>query len=60
MKKEHHKESIIKYIINKQINKDIKEAGCRIIVNYFGLQVVEVEDLFAQPLKQDVGDKKEI
>ena len=47
-------------IYYKQINKDIKEAGCRIIVNYFGLQVVEVEDLFAQPLKQDVGDKKEI
>ena len=36
-------------IYYKQINKDIKEAGCRIIVNYFGLQVVEVEDLFAQP-----------
>ena len=47
-------------IYYKQINKDIKEAGCRIIVNYFGLQVVEVEDLFAQPLKQDIGDKKEI
>ena len=47
-------------IYYKQINKDIKEAGCRIIVNYFGLQVAEVEDLFAQPLKQDVGDKKEI
>lgn len=47
-------------IYYKQINKDIKEAGCRIIVNYFGLQVVEVEDPFAQPLQQDLDDKKEI
>lgn len=47
-------------IYYKQINKDIKEAGCRIIVNYFGLQVVEVEDPFAQSLQQDLDDKKEI
>lgn len=47
-------------IYYKQINKNIKQAGCRIIVNYFGLQVVEVEDPFAQFLKQDANDKKEI
>lgn len=47
-------------IYYKQINKNIKQAGCRIIVNYFGLQVVEVEDPFVQSLKQDANDKKEI